>query len=62
MEKTQKRDKIKNKWCEKYNIPLIRIPYWVIDNLTIDDLLLTSKYLLKKTERYQGGIQEDGED
>ena len=40
----------------KHHIPLIRIPYWIIDKLTIDDLLLNSKYL------YQGGYKENGED
>lgn len=27
---TQKHDKIKNEYCKKYNIPLLRIPYWDI--------------------------------
>ncbi|HFD2033489.1 TPA: hypothetical protein ACF2DD_002066 [Clostridium perfringens] len=29
----QKRDKIKNKFCEENNIRLIRIPYWKLDNI-----------------------------
>ena len=57
MLKTQEHDQIKNKWCKNHNIPIIRIPYWAIDNLTIDDLLLNSKFIVD-----QGGIQEDGED
>lgn len=40
LEKIQYRDKIKNDWCEKNNIPLIRIPYWKLKTLTIEDLLL----------------------
>ena len=36
----QTRDKIKTKWCQENNIPLIRIPYTMLDNLTINDLLL----------------------
>lgn len=31
-EGTQAHDKIKNEFCEDYNIPLLRIPYWEIDN------------------------------
>lgn len=48
---TQKRDLEKNKWCEQKGIPLIRIPYWEINNLTIDDLLINSKFLLKKVDK-----------
>ena len=44
-EKTQERDQIKNNWCKDNNIPLIRIPYYIIDNITIEDLILeTTKY------------------
>ena len=31
--KTQKHDKIKNEYCEKHNIRLIRIPYWEGHNI-----------------------------
>ena len=34
------RDDIKTKWCKDNNIPLIRIPYNILDKLTINDLLL----------------------
>jgi very-short-patch-repair endonuclease len=30
---TQKRDEIKDKYCEKNNIPILRIPYWDFDNI-----------------------------
>lgn len=41
----QIKDEIKNKWCKKNNIPLIRIPYMRLKDLCIEDLLLeTSKY------------------
>lgn len=44
---TQLRDKFKNEWCKKNNIPLIRIPYTRLNNLCIEDLLLeTSEYLI----------------
>lgn len=43
---TQKRDNFKNNWCKEHNIPLIRIPYTHLDNIKIEDLLLTSNYIL----------------
>ena len=30
----QKRDRIKNEYCDKNNIPLIRIPYYNIDKIS----------------------------
>lgn len=39
-DKIHQRDIDKDNWCAKNNIPLIRIPYWKRDSLTIDDLLL----------------------
>lgn len=45
----QERDIIKNQWCEDNNIPLIRIPYWRLKDLCIEDLLLeTSEYIINK--------------
>lgn len=50
-EEYQKRiiyDEIKNQWCKENNIPLIRIPYWYLQDLTIDDLKLeTSQFIVK---------------
>lgn len=47
----QRRDINKNKWCQQNNIPLIRIPYWHYDQLTINDLLLeTSSFLVSIKE------------
>ena len=44
----EKRDLIKNNYCKKNNIPLIRIPYTQYDKLSINDLLLeTTSFLLK---------------
>lgn len=37
--KTKQHDDYKTEWCKKNQIPLIRIPYWKIDSLTIDDLI-----------------------
>ena len=43
IEQLQKRDKLKDEWCKKENISLIRIPYTKLNSLTIDDLLLKRK-------------------
>lgn len=34
----QERDKSKNEYCVKHNIPLVRIPYWKLETLKISDL------------------------
>ena len=47
----QKRDKIKNEYCLKNQIPLIRIPYWKYDSLELNDLLLeTSSFIIEEDE------------
>lgn len=47
LDEIQRRDEDKNLWCKNNNIPLIRIPYWHLNNLAIEDLLLeTSKFIL----------------
>lgn len=38
----QEHDEYKNHWCKEQNIPLIRIPYTHIDDLTYNDLKLDS--------------------
>ena len=43
-ENTHRNDVIKNKYCIDNNIPLVRIPYWEIDNLDLN-LILGDKYL-----------------
>lgn len=40
LEERQEYDALKNQWCKEHNIPLIRIPYTHLENLTIKDLLL----------------------
>lgn len=43
----QDHDAFKNQWCKKHNIPLIRIPYTQLKDLTIQDLLLeTSRFIV----------------
>lgn len=35
----QQRDKIKNDYAKLHNLPLVRIPYWAINEITIEKLL-----------------------
>lgn len=43
----QKRDEEKNQWAKEHNIPLVRIPYWKRDNITLD-MILGDEYLVKE--------------
>ena len=43
----QQRDKEKNEYALSHNIPLIRIPYWERDNITLE-MLLGNKYLVRE--------------
>lgn len=46
--KTKERDQLRNEYCKTNNIHLIRIPYTVINQITLEDLVpSTSIYLLK---------------
>ena len=50
---TTKRDKLKNEYCKRNNIPLIRIPYTLYESLKLEDIMLeTSKYI-KSSEEIQ---------
>lgn len=44
-EEIHKRDLEKNEYCKNNNIPLVRIPYWERDNLTLD-MIVGNKYLI----------------
>ena len=44
--KRKNRDEKKNKWASDNNIPLVRIPYWERDNITIE-MITGDKYLVK---------------
>lgn len=44
----QERDHRKNQWCLLHNIPLVRIPYWERDNITLE-MLMGDQYLVRKT-------------
>lgn len=43
----QQRDKIKNEYAFSHNIPLVRIPYWERDKITLE-MLLGDEYLVKQ--------------
>lgn len=43
---TQRRDREKNEYALSHNIPLVRIPYWERDNITLE-MLLGEQYLIK---------------
>lgn len=38
--KTVEHDKFKENWCKENNIPLIVIPYWKFNTLSIQDLMI----------------------
>lgn len=42
----QRRDKEKNEYALSNNIPLVRIPYWERDNITLD-MIMGDKYLVR---------------
>lgn len=46
LQQRQTRDKIKNEWALKNNIPLVRIPYWERDNITLE-MIIGDQYLVK---------------
>lgn len=39
LKQIQEKDRLKNYYCFNNNIPIVRIPYWKRDTLTIEDLL-----------------------
>ena len=45
--RTQEWDRIKNSYCLRKRIPLIRIPYWDQDNLTLTRILTYDLYRVK---------------
>ena len=42
--KYRERDRRKNAYCLKHNIPLIRIPYWDLETLTLNKIFNTPSY------------------
>lgn len=45
VQQTQLRDDYKNQWAKENNIPLKRIPYWKLNDLTIEDIM-SNKFLI----------------
>lgn len=45
VKQTQKRDQEKNEYALSHNIPLVRIPYWERDNITLD-MIMGDQYLV----------------
>ena len=46
LELQQQRDKVKNEYALSHNIPLVRIPYWERDNITME-MINGDKYLVR---------------
>ena len=49
LELQQQRDKVKNEYALSHNIPLVRIPYWERDNITLD-MIMNNKYLVREPD------------
>lgn len=49
LEVIQQRDKEKNEYALSHNIPLVRIPYWERDNITLE-MIMGDQYLVKAEE------------
>lgn len=47
LQKRQQRDQVKNKYALSHNIPLVRIPYWERDNITLD-MIMGEQYEVPK--------------
>ena len=48
LELQKQRDAVKNEYALTHNIPLVRIPYWERDNITLD-LIMSDTYLVRKS-------------
>ena len=53
LQKRQERDKRKNEWALAHNIPLVRIPYWERDKITLE-MILGSTYEVREAGRLTG--------
>lgn len=53
LEKIQERDKIKNDFSKEKNIPLVRIPYWELENINLD-MLFSSTYEVREVGQSTG--------
>ena len=55
-------DEKKNSFCLLNGIPLIRIPYWALENLTLKDILMNNSFRVKSKHHYNyfngnGGVR-----
>lgn len=57
-EDTHRHDLMKNDWCLKHHIPLIRIPYTHFDDLVLNDLLLSESSFIYNADVKSGKIGE----
>lgn len=46
LENTKNNDMLKNRYCKENNIPLVRIPYWERDKITLE-MLLGMEYIIE---------------
>ena len=53
LELQQQRDKVKNEYALSHNIPLVRIPYWERDNITME-MILGSTYEVREVGQPTG--------
>jgi hypothetical protein len=53
LQKRQERDKKKNEWALAHNIPLVRIPYWERDKITLE-MILGSTYEVREAGQPTG--------
>lgn len=49
LKERQHRDKVKNDYALSHNIPLVRIPYWERDNITLE-MIMGDQYLVREPD------------
>lgn len=49
LELQQQRDRVKNEYALSHHIPLVRVPYWERDNITLE-MLMSDKYLVRESD------------
>lgn len=55
----KERDRRKNKYCLMHGITLIRIPYWDLDNLTLQKVLTEPAYRVKSKYHIDNLIERE---
>lgn len=59
--KQQERDRRKNSYCLMHKIPLIRIPYWDLEDLTLQKVFNEPSYIVKNKYHIDELIRKRGE-